>query len=490
MGRVVDISGKINKHKIFLGALLFLLIRLINLDSLPIFNDEAIYLHWGKQFFWTLGSGFPMLVTLDGKQAGLPIVYGLLQFLPVDPLITVRLFGVFFSILTYYFSLKIFRYFYPHDSPILLIILLTFCPYLLFFDRMALPENVIITCYTAAFYLVLNLTEKPALKKSILLGFILALGWWFKSTILLFFPSLFFYYFWLFLKDRKKSLELIKYYFVSGLIFIMFISPLLLSSDYQRTPFNETARILSFTEVLSTPVQNALSKANHIFFWFFNLTSPLALIAFVFSFIRNKSIPKKYILTLFVILPIFLEAVFLKIFTSRYIVFVVPLFLILVYEGLRISGKVGRVLGILLSVNFFILGMFLILFPAEYYQIMKKMPIMEEDANQYFVGWTSGWGIKEAVDYIYKDAAGSKAVVFIRFDSGNPEDAAYVYFNKNNISISLTDLLPKYQNQKDLKMYYLSRGTQMAGLEGKVRELRIFPKPYDKEYIGVYRMIN
>lgn len=70
MGRVVDISGKINKHKIFLGALLFLLIRLINLDSLPIFNDEAIYLHWGKQLFWTLGSGFSLLVTLDGKQAG------------------------------------------------------------------------------------------------------------------------------------------------------------------------------------------------------------------------------------------------------------------------------------------------------------------------------------------------------------------------------------------------------------------------------------
>ena len=477
------------RYMIFLGTI-FLLVRLIWLHSLPIFNDEAIYLHWGIKFFRNLEIGFPLLVTLDGKQAGIPIVYGLLQFLPTDPLITARLFGVLFSLFTYYYSLKIFNYFYPHDNPLLYILLLTFCPYLLFFDRMALPENVIIACYTAAFYFIIKISEKPTLKLSILLGLFLAFGWWFKSTILLFFPPLFLFIFLLVFKNRKKCFMKLGYIIISGLVFLLFISPLLLSSDYQRVSFNEMSRVLSLSEILNTPIQNVLIKINNIFFWFFNLTSPLAIVGFIFSFCSKKSMQKKYLLMLFVILPILLEAIFLKIFTSRYIVFVVQLFLILVYEGIKNAAKIGRYLGLLITGNLIIISTVLIFFPAQYYQLMKRLPVFEEDQNQYFIGWTSGWGIKEAVDYIYEDARNKNVIVFVRRDSGNPEDAVYVYLNKNITSVSLIDFLPRYKKQKDVEMYYLSRGTQMAGLTREVQELKVFPKPYDNEYIGVYKIIN
>ena len=35
---------------IFEGALVYLVLRSVNLLGLPIFNDEAIYLHWGQIF--------------------------------------------------------------------------------------------------------------------------------------------------------------------------------------------------------------------------------------------------------------------------------------------------------------------------------------------------------------------------------------------------------------------------------------------------------
>src|SRR3989338_9803944 len=89
------VPGK--KLQLFLIVLLFLATRLINLTSLPIFNDEAIYLHWGSFFLRHLNSP-QNLIAIDGKQTAVPLLYGSVQFLPLHTLVAGRLATVFFSL--------------------------------------------------------------------------------------------------------------------------------------------------------------------------------------------------------------------------------------------------------------------------------------------------------------------------------------------------------------------------------------------------------
>src|SRR3989338_8278657 len=86
------------KYQIFLLFLLFLVVRLINLTSVPIFNDESIYLHWGSFYFHSLDSPQTQMLVVDGKQTGVPLLYGSFQFLPLDPLVAGRLATVLLSI--------------------------------------------------------------------------------------------------------------------------------------------------------------------------------------------------------------------------------------------------------------------------------------------------------------------------------------------------------------------------------------------------------
>ena len=95
------------------------------------------------------------------------------------------------------------------------------------------------------------------------------------------------------------------------------------------------------------------------------------------------------------------------------------------------------------------------------------------------------------MDWIIRDKSLEKKAVFFRFDSGNPEDAMYVYLNKKNIyAIGSVDFLYQFGNRKDLQLYFVSRSNQLGRLENKMQELIRFNKPFGSEYLGVYQINN
>mgnify|MGYP001558781463 FL=1 len=108
------------------------------------------------------------------------------------------------------------------------------------------------------------------------------------------------------------------------------------------------------------------------------------------------------------------------------------------------------------------------------------------------VGWSSGWGVHEAAAFLEKKIDASPAVIFVRADSGNPEDAMYLYVQKNkNVRVFpltyLEQVTTGTKNIPGISYYFISRGTQMGGLERQTTQLARFHKPLDEEFVGVYR---
>lgn len=85
-----------SKQKLIITALIiaYLTTRLYNLTILPIFNDEAIYLHWGL-IMRNTGEKF-FSVAFDGKQPLSMWLFSISMWFINDPLVAGRIISVFF----------------------------------------------------------------------------------------------------------------------------------------------------------------------------------------------------------------------------------------------------------------------------------------------------------------------------------------------------------------------------------------------------------
>jgi len=142
-----------------------------------------------------------------------------------------------------------------------------------------------------------------------------------------------------------------------------------------------------------------------------------------------------------------------------------------------------------------LISLYLLLNPLGYYQnYLKFFPAAEDDFSQYVTNWTSGYGVAETVDWLINKSKKQRILVFIRSDYGNPESAMYVYLdNQRNIKLYPVNLLPQVwsnlkKNKLNYGLYFVSRGSQYAGLEKHLVKKVIFNKPSGKEFIGIYRI--
>jgi len=151
---------------ISLIIILFFATRLINLDKLPIFTDEGIYIHWAKVAWHDPAWRFISLT--DGRQ---PLqTWGTIPFLKLFPdnaLLGGRLFavGTGFFALTGLFSMMF--YLFGKKAAYIASFLYIFTPYFLFYDRLALMDSginaFVIWILFLSILMVKNLTLDVAL---------------------------------------------------------------------------------------------------------------------------------------------------------------------------------------------------------------------------------------------------------------------------------------------------------------------------------------
>ena len=322
---------------VFIFALYFLL-RLIFLDGLPMFTDEAIYTRWAQ--IALNDSAWRFISLTDGKQP--MFVWAAIVFMKFidDPLIAARLVSVvsgFFTMIGLWFLT--YELFKSRKAAFLSSILYVFYPFAQVLDRMALYDSMVGAFFVWATYFSIVLVRKTRLDIAYTLGFVIAGGILTKTAN---FFSIYLLPFLLILfnfRDKeivKKASKFILLCAFSTAIAFGLYNVLRLSPLFQMISAKNAIFVYPLNEWLQHPFTFFIGNLNGLLSWLTEyLKLPyLILIAVSFVFI-TKFTKEKILLTLYFLLPFVALALFGRVIFPRFIFFMSLMLLPLAAWGLE-----------------------------------------------------------------------------------------------------------------------------------------------------------
>lgn len=154
--------------------------RLINIEKLPIFTDEGIYIHWAKVAWHDANWRFVSLT--DGRQplqtwATIP----LLKLFPNNTLLAGRLFGVVTGLIALFGIFILLYYLFGKKSAYIGSFFYLFTPYFLFYDRMALMDSGVNAAFIWILFFSIVLVKTLRLDVALIFGMIAGLSLLTKS---------------------------------------------------------------------------------------------------------------------------------------------------------------------------------------------------------------------------------------------------------------------------------------------------------------------
>lgn len=422
--------------QVMLGVALifgYFLSRLINLTIIPVFADEAIYIRWAQVMRAVASLRFIPLS--DGKQ---PLFMWLvIPFLKLftDPLVAGRMvsvlsgFGTMLGIGTLSYLL-----FKKKEVAIFTSILYLIAPFSCFFDRMALADGLL--SFFGIWFLVLSvlLINYRRLDLAMLAGITLGLGLITKSPAIFFammLPLTVFVSNDRTMKHWSNRIKLVVLWvIVMGFAFTIY-NILRLGPEFHMIAIRNKDYIFSISEVLSHPLNPFLGNIKSVTSWFWILLTPTLFflgLAGIFLTVKKYTQAGSFLLICF-IAPLIAQSAVAKVFTSRYILFSVPLFLI--FAGVMVSEIFLKLKNKILTTFFLALIFF---FPL--YQIVllsfapQQANLPRNERSGYLELWTSGFGIKEAADYLKEAAKTQKVLVGTEGYFGTLPDGLQIYLEK------------------------------------------------------------
>lgn len=476
---------KFNKKDILLGLgaifLIFLFLRLINLDILPIFADEAIYIRWAQRAWHNAGERFIALT--DGKP---PLhTWLMIPFLKIfsDPLIAGRLLSVFGGLLNLIGVFLITRFFSKNKvTPFLISFLLILSPFMLFYDRLAVADSLLTAAGIWSLYLSLRLRDDNSWTGTILLGVVLGAARLIKPSALFFTILAIFSFLVFFLKKKKLK----KIYFVKLLIAL--ILSLLVYNIIKLSPYPHliAARtydyILGKREFLSDPFRLFWGNLKAIMVWIYSYQGLLpSIFIFISLFYGLKKKTKTTLIFLsWVIFPILSSAFIGRIIFPRYFVIVVPFLLLLLIPFIDYAlNKWGRAFYFVLLLVFsywFYFDFMLLISPA-------KAPLHIREQSQYLTSWSAGFGIKESANYL-KKLKDEKVYVATEGYFGTLPDGVQVYLDNNKNIETYGIGQPIYNLPDELKeraktypTFLIVNDSRLKMDKDKMQIIKEFPKP-------------
>ncbi|MBI5614421.1 glycosyltransferase family 39 protein [Candidatus Gottesmanbacteria bacterium] len=471
---------------------LYLLPRLVFILRYPIFNDESTYVRYGQV---TVRGGYIWYsLVMSGKQPLPYVLYGLFSLLMYDPLIAARFVSILcglgvFTLLYYLLNKSINK-----ESAIVGVILYAVSPFSVFYDSLALVETMISLCFMLILTLLYLYMNKKDVRVLILCSIVFGISLWIKSTSLLF-SVLFIVYFLLTIKSEHFSLKYALTFFgiiLGGAFFV--VLPLVMRPEFARTLSMPSEYTFTLGELLSVPWQAWRTNIVNILLVVIGYLSPLV-IGFVTmrkSDIKNTDMFIRLILISTVTL-LCLISFLARYAQGRYLYFMIgPIVMSLVF--LFHSRRMPVIISALVSGAF---SLWLVIFPSSYFLHLPQTYAFASDTDQYVTGWASGYGVREAIEYIKNDAGDRRAFVAVRWDSGNPEDAALVYLNPPYAKLTtwyldkrlkMSELILKQYEGKPF--YLLTRKGQKGDFGDMFTLVRSFDKPGGKESVEVYKRIS
>ncbi len=443
----------------FFLIVLYFATRLINLDKFPIFTDEGIYIRWAKVAWHDATWRFISLT--DGRQplqtwATIPF----LKLFPNNPLFAGRLFSVASGFAALVGIFVLLYYLFGKQAAMYGAFFYIFTPYFLFYDRLALVDGAVNTGFIWIFFLLLLLAQNLSLTTALILGLVSGLSLLAKSSVRLFLgmgvfgPVIFF---------KNKLAPFVKgsinYYF---LLAISTLTALIIYNVQRLSPFfhfvseKNYTFILRFSEWLQSPFQvfwpNLTSLPIYVFWEAAFVLPILGLLGLIFIFKKDYRLFIYFLLWL--ILPFLAIAFFGRVVFPRYLNFFASLFLILTtYFLIKLKDK--RIAWLL--VFLYILSVAYFDYTILFNQV--NIPFPPIDKGQYIEGVSSGYGVKEIIDFARQQSL-QKPVILLAEGNfgvvGDMLDASLKQIDRITIRgywpLDKNSLLT---NQKDLNNNYI-----------------------------------
>lgn len=460
------------KNEILLAliiGLLYFLLRLIYLERLPIFTDEAIYIRWAQ--IALQDSSWRFISLTDGKQP--MFIWFAMIFIKFihDPLLAGRLVSVFSGFFTlvglFFLSYELFK---SKTVSYLASILYVFYPFAEVYDRMALYDSMVGAFSVWALYFSVLLVKKIRLDIAYTLGFVIGAGVLTKTSN---FFSIYLLPFTLLLFDFKKknvSRRFFRWFLLAvvsvaigyGLYNILRLSPL-----FQMITTKNALFVYTFSEWKTHPFNFFLGNLNGLFSWLSEyLKVPYMILILVSLIIPKKDYREKLLLFLYFLIPFLGLALFGRIIFPRFIYFM-SLFL-LPLAGLGLNYIIQRILSysrgknrvpisrlmVPLTVFVFIWYPALVSFQFAYDPVNAQ--IAKADSSQYVNSWAAGWGVKESVKFFQQQSKYGPIFIGTEGTFGLMPETMEIYLIKNKkITIKgywPIDIFPKELIEKAKKM--------------------------------------
>jgi len=488
------IFGKYGFH---LLILLFFLTRLTNLHSLPIFNDEAIYIDWANK----IRMGYvPIFYSLyDGKPPLHFLLISLFLFIIKNPLLAGRLVSVVAGLFTLIGIKKISEIILKNKWVYLPSILYIFSPLFLFYDRQALQEPILTALFSWFLYFLLVYMKSFKLRNAVFLSVLFSLMFMVKVSSLVFIFPLSILYILSFFRYRERINDLILALLFFIIIFCIIQIPMISQERFTLLFSRNDRYAYSFGDlnfgILELLISNFIKSAKFII-WDFNILIP---VLFLSLFTKKYFISKNMLILLLLLLPIPLVIILSKNASERYLEpFLTPLIFFAAIGFIRLYEKIGKVIFILIFIPIMIC--IYQIFAIDGYLLFVNRYVKDLGLNSYIGGFTSGYGVRDALDFLKNESEKYDLMyVGVRVDAGNPESAvmAYflggenakvkpMYFDSSYQKLPLTSDFVGYR----FPFYFISRDDNLAGMNEYLIEVKRFYKPDNKSFVGVYKFIG
>ena len=399
---------------ILLLTFAYFLTRLPNLDILPIFADEAIYVRWSQ--IMKNETTLRFLPLSDGKT---PLfMWSLIPILPFfgNDLVAGRFLSVLAGFGTLVGVFVASRLFFGLKVAILASIFYVVSPYTFFFDRMALVDSFLNFWGIWALFLTILLAKFPRLDLAMILGAVIAggiltkpSGWFFLLMVPV---SIILFNF-----KKPFSLRLAKllalWLIVAGIAWLGY-NALKLGPNFQLIAIRNQDYVFILGQALKHPFDPFFSHLVDIWDWFGTLlTWPIFLASLaggVLAIFRRDLIA--IFILIWAVVPLIIQAEIAKVFTARYLIFnATPL----IFLAAIFSAKALDFLSEKFKYSPYpLLILFLILPSIFIYNaitIPERAALPRKERSGYLEEWTAGTGIKDVANFIQERAKRRKIMV-------------------------------------------------------------------------------
>lgn len=479
---------------LFLVLLIAAVLRYLKIfiGQQPVFADEAIYVRWSQVM--KAEPTLRFLPLSDGKQ---PLYMWILMFIlkpNFDPLITGRVLSAVYGLATN-IGVFVLSYLLFKSKKVSLVAALIYAisPFAIFFDSMALVDSLL--CMLGLwFFILLYLTiAKMRMDLSMLGGFFLGGALLTKSPALYFsilapvtvlvksilekgkniVPTIF-----------KRLLYLTPVFLIGyGMYNIMRLGP-----NFHLIGLRNTDYVFGLSHVWQNPKDPFISHIKDIIEWLWMLGPGTLVFILVLGIITGlkKYFKETAMILVWILVPIFSNAMYAKVLTARYILFAMPFIYILSALFIVISVKLKKL-------SFAILFLFIVnslLVDYLFISKIQKAPLPTSERTGYLEEWTAGYGIKEVAQYLKSESGktpNGRIVVGTEGYFGTLPDGLQIYLNNDpqvtviGVGLDIKELPKSLKESKSSgnKTYLVINSSRLVAnpKDINLKLISSFPKP-------------